>query len=348
VEGDLYMLIRRNKLFRTLIGLLLLVFVVAGCGQKNVAATVNGEEIAMEKYNKRVEDVIKNFEQQGMDLNSEQGKEMKATIKDRVLDSMIEEVLILQQAKEKNALPDQKAIDEQVKTIKDTYKTEEEYKAALKELNTTEAELREVIEINLAGNNLYQNITKDVKEINNEQAREYYQQNKEQYSQPEQLNVRHILFFVNEGDRPDIPVKRSDAEAKKLAEEIIASLQAGKDFSELAKEKSEDTGSKGEGGTYIFAPEEGLTDPDFAKAAAALSVGQYTKEPVKSQFGYHVIKLEEKIPAKQNEFEEVKENIILEQTQKAKDEHFQKYINDLKEKAKIEKNVEKVENNSAK
>lgn len=342
------MTVSKNKFVRVLIGLMLLMIIASGCAQNNVAATVNGEEISLDKYNKRVEDVIKNFEQQGMDLNSEQGNEMKNTIKERVLDGIIEEVLILQQAKEKGVLPAKEEIDEQVKQIKDTYGTEEEYKEALKELNTSDAELREVIEINLAGNNLYQNVTEDVKEINTEQAREYYQQNKDQYSDPKQLATRHILFFVNEGDRPDIPVKRSDAEAKKLAEEVIASLNTGADFSNLAKEKSEDTGSKEEGGTYIFAPEAGLTDPDFTKAAADLSVGEYTKEPVKSQFGYHVIKLEQDIPAKQREFAEVQAGIILDQTQKAKDERFQEYINDVKEKAKVEKNVGVTENDSAK
>lgn len=342
------MTISKSKLVAALMGLLLFMVVATGCAQKNVAATVNGEEISLDKYNQRVEEVRKNFEQQGVDLNSEQGKEMETTIKERVLDGMIEEVLILQQAKEKDILPEKKEIDEQVKQIKDTYSTEEEYKKALTELNTTEAELGEVIEINLAGNNLYQNVTKDVKEINIEQAREYYQQNKEQYSNAKQLEARHILFFVNEGDKPDIPVKRSDAEAKKLAKEVITSLNTGADFSKLAKEKSEDTGSKEEGGTYIFAPEAGLTDPDFAKAAEALSVGEHTKEPVKSQFGYHVIKLEQVIEAKQKEFEEVQESILLEQTQKAKDDRFQEYINGVKEKAKIEKNVEVTESNSAK
>ncbi|MEG6617174.1 peptidylprolyl isomerase [Peptococcaceae bacterium 1198_IL3148] len=337
-----------KKIFAALMGLLLLMAVVAGCGQRDVAATVNGEEISLEKYNKRVADVKKNFEQQGIDLSSEQGKEMEQTIKARVLDSMIEEVLILQQAEEKGVMPENKEIDDQLQQIKDTYQTDEEYQKALKELNTTEEELREVITINLAGNNLYQKVTADVKEINIEQAREYYQQNKEQFSEPEQLNVRHILFFVNEGDNPSIPVKRSGADAKKLAEQVIADLNQGADFAELAKEKSEDTGSKGEGGTYIFAPEAGLTDPDFTKAAEALAVGQYTKEPVKSQFGYHVIKLEQQIPAKQSAFEEVKESIVLEQTQKAKDERFMEFINGVKEKAKIEKKVEVSQDDSAK
>lgn len=319
--------------------LALLLMVAAGCGQ-NVAATVNGEDITMAEYNKRVESVKKSFEEQGLDFKSDEGKEMEKNIREKVLEGLIEETLILQQAKEKNALPSEQEIDEQLQQIKDSHKSEKEYQETLKNYKTTEGELRQVIKINLASNNLYQKVTENVKEINIEQAREYYQQNQDMFSEPQKLEVRHILFFANEGDNPDIPVKRSDAEAKELAQGVIASLNNGADFASLAKEKSEDTGSKGNGGIYTFAPEQGLTDPEFTKAAQALAVGEYTKEPVKSQFGYHIIKLEKIAPAQQHAFEEVQQTIITNLNQKAKNEHFEKYLKEVKEKAKVEKKLE--------
>lgn len=329
-----------NLIKRTLLlSLALLMMVVAGCGQ-NVAATVNGEDITIAEYNKRVESVKKSFEEQGLDFNSDEGKEMEKNIKEKVLEGLIEETIILQQAKEKNVLPADKEIDEQLQQIKDSHKTEKEYQETLKNYKTTEGELRQVIKINLASNNLYQKVTENVKGINNEQAREYYQQNQDMFSEPQKLEVRHILFFVNEGDNPDIPVKRSDAEAKRLAQDVTASLNSGADFASLAKEKSEDTGSKENGGIYTFAPEQGLTDPEFTKAAQALTVGEYTKEPVKGYYGYHVIKLEKIIPAQQQAFEEVQTTIETNLNQKAKNEHFEKYLKEVKEKAKIEKKLE--------
>lgn len=321
------------------LSLALLMMVAVACGQQ-VAATVNGEEITMAEYNRRVESVKKGFEEQGLDFSTEQGKEMEKNIREGVLDGLIEETLILQQAKEKGVLPTDQEIDEQLQQIKDSHKTEEEYQETLKNYQTTEEELRQVIKVNLASNKLYQKVTADVKEINIEQAREYYQQNQDMFKEPEKLEVRHILFFVNEEGHPDIPVKRSDAEAKKLAQQVIESLNGGADFASLAREKSEDTGSKNNGGIYTFAPEQGLTDPEFSKAAQNLTVGQYTKEPVRSQFGYHIIKLEKIIPAKQQSFEEVQQSIINDLSQKAKNEHFAKYFKEVKEKAKIEKKIE--------
>jgi foldase protein PrsA len=88
-------------------------------------------------------------------------------------------------------------------------------------------------------------------------------------------------------ENPDI-TKTKEKKAK--ADEVIAKLKSGGDFAELAKEYSEDPGSKDKGGLY-----EGVTvgqfAPEFEKAALALKPGEYTAEPVKTKFGFHVIKL---------------------------------------------------------
>lgn len=321
------------------INLVLVMLIMVGCGQK-MAATVNGEGISMAEYDKRVASVKKSFEQQGLDFSSDEGKEMEASIKEKVLDGLIDETLVLQEAKDQEILPTKEEIDEQLQQIKDSQESEKAYKDMLKEHKTTEEDLRHVIKINLASNNLYQKITGDVKEINIDQAREYYQQNQDMFTEPEKLDVRHILFFVNEEEDPDIPAKRSDAEAKKLAQAAIESLDGGADFANLAEEKSEDIGSKDQGGAYEFAPEEGVTDPEFTKAAQALAVGAYTQQPVRSQFGYHVIKLEQITPATTRDFEDVQEDIVGNLTEKEKNEYFTKYLKEIREKAKIEKKVE--------
>jgi peptidyl-prolyl cis-trans isomerase C len=81
--------------------------------------------------------------------------------------------------------------------------------------------------------------------------------------------------------------KEEDAKA------IIAELDKGGDFATIAKEKSTDTGSGQAGGDLGFFTKDKMV-PEFANAAFALNVGEYTKTPVKSQFGYHVIKVLEK------------------------------------------------------
>lgn len=149
---------------------------------------------------------------------------------------------------------------------------------------------------------------------------------------PEQLQVRHILFFVDEGDK-GYPVKHTDAEAKQMAQDVIDQLEAGKDFSELAKEKSEDSGTKADGGLYTFSKGEAV--PEFEDAAFALEDGEYTKTPVKTDYGYHVILREKLIPAETPSFEEVKDKIAEQLNDQAKQTKFSQFMQEAKNNADI-------------
>jgi len=107
----------------------------------------------------------------------------------------------------------------------------------------------------------------------------------------EEVRARHILV-------------KTEEEAK----EIIAKLDGGADFEALAKEKSSDPGSGANGGDLGFFS-KGQMVPEFEAAAFALEPGAYTKTPVKSDFGFHVIKLEEKRTQPPVAFDEVKDQI---------------------------------------
>jgi peptidyl-prolyl cis-trans isomerase C len=109
--------------------------------------------------------------------------------------------------------------------------------------------------------------------------------------QVEEVRARHILV-----------------KTKEEADEIIKQLDAGGDFEAIAKEKSSDTGSGAQGGDLGFFA-AGMMVPEFEAAAFALDVGAYTKTPVQSQFGFHVIKLEEKRKREPVKFDDVKEQI---------------------------------------
>jgi parvulin-like peptidyl-prolyl isomerase len=98
--------------------------------------------------------------------------------------------------------------------------------------------------------------------------------------------ARHILLMV-----PEDASEQEDEDIREKAEELIARLQAGEDFAGLAKEYSED-GSSQWGGDYLFG--RGAMVGEFEEAAFSLEPGQITKDPVRTIFGYHIIKLEEK------------------------------------------------------
>ncbi|MHB1619246.1 MAG: peptidylprolyl isomerase [Sulfuricella sp.] len=134
-----------------------------------------------------------------------------------------------------------------------------------------------------------------------------------------EYHVRHILVAT-------------EAEAK----DIIAKLKKGEKFEKLA-EKSIDPGSKAKGGDLGWAAPANFV-PEFSAAMMKLQKGQYTTEPVKSQFGWHVIQLEDTRAMKTPSFDEVKQNL----RQRAQQQQIDKMITDLRAKAKVEETAEAV------
>jgi peptidyl-prolyl cis-trans isomerase C len=130
-----------------------------------------------------------------------------------------------------------------------------------------------------------------------------------------QYKSRHILV-------------KDEAEAK----QIIADLDAGGDFAAIAKEKSQDTGTKDDGGELEFAEAESYVQP-FGEALKALQKGERTKEPVKTSYGYHIIELEDVKAVAFPDFDQVKVQIQQQLATKLRDD----YIADLRAKAKVQK-----------
>ena len=130
----------------------------------------------------------------------------------------------------------------------------------------------------------------------------------------------------NEYKAQHVLVKTED-EAKK----IIAKLEKGADFDKIAAEESLDTGSKEGGGHLDWAAPQAYVKP-FSDAMVGLKKGQFTKTPVQTQFGFHVIRLEDERPLKAPEFDEVKEQLRQSKVQ----QDFGSVVRELRAKAKIE------------
>ena len=125
----------------------------------------------------------------------------------------------------------------------------------------------------------------------------YYNQHKSEYSTPEQARARHILIKL----APNADAK-TGAAAKAKAEDILKQIKGGANFADLAKKNSDDPGSKDSGGELPFA-QHGTMVPEFDKAIFSQAIGD--TQIVKSQFGYHVVQVEERKPAHQQDISEV-------------------------------------------
>ncbi|MFH0256421.1 peptidylprolyl isomerase [Vibrio rumoiensis] len=149
-------------------------------------------------------------------------------------------------------------------------------------------------------------LKKSVK-VTDEDAQAYYQDHLDKYSTKEQRKVRHILI--------------KDDEAK--AETLLATLKAGADFATVAKENSEDVGSAKQGGDLGWM-EKGVMDPAFEEAAFALKAKGDISEVVKSDFGYHIIQLEDDKAAEAKPYSEVAADIKAELVDEKAVEQFYK------------------------
>jgi len=146
----------------------------------------------------------------------------------------------------------------------------------------------------------------------------------------DQLKQEYDKLKVNLGNK-EYKARHILVDTEDEAKAIIAQLGKKGNFDKIAKEKSKDAGSAQHGGELDWAI-PGNFVPPFANALLSLKKGQYTKKPVKSQFGWHIIKLDDVRDLKVPTFEELKPKI----QQRLQQQSIQEYIADLRSKAKIE------------
>jgi peptidyl-prolyl cis-trans isomerase D len=158
--------------------------------------------------------------------------------------------------------------------------------------------------------------------VTNQQVDQYYQQHQKDFQVPEEVKVRHILIKVPTGADA-----KTDAAAKQKAEDLLKQIKAGGDFDALAKANSDDPGSKEQGGELGMI-QRGVTVPAFEQAAFALQPGQIS-DLVKTQFGYHILNVEEKQTAHLKPLEEVKGQILATLTRQQESDQQASYAQQL-------------------
>jgi len=165
--------------------------------------------------------------------------------------------------------------------------------------------------------------------INDDKARSYYKDHIDAFKTPEMIRARHILIKT-ETSATDEEKKK----AKAKAEEVLAKIKKGEDFSKLASEVSNDPGTKDKGGDLDFFP-KGTMVPAFEEVAFSLKPGEVSGI-VESEYGYHLIKMEEKKDAHLEPYENIKDKVKDQALQEMRKAAVTEFVDKAMKSARVE------------
>ena len=292
----------------------------------NYIAKVNGVEISNIDLERKFNLIKERYASMGMPLEDSKLQEFRKNI----LNSLIEQEVLYQESVAQGIKIDPKEISEELANFKKQFETEEAFKKQIAEMNFTE----EVILAQIGRSKSIQKfiadkVMPDVK-ISDEDVKKYFDTHPDEFKLPERVHASHILVKVD----PKAPdAEKVKKEARKKIEGIKAKLDKGEDFAKTAMENS-DCPSKAKGGDLGFFERGQMVKP-FEEAAFALKPGEMSGI-VETQFGYHIIKCQEKKEASTLAFADVKEKLQSKLKDDRFKETFPKYMETLKKKYTID------------
>ncbi len=289
------------------------------------AAIVNGTIIPLKTYNGQIQAIIQQYASQGVNFQDAQ----MADLKIKVLENLIDQELLYQDAKSKGLTIADSAIDTQIDAVKGQFPDEATYKSELAKQGMTEEEIRKDIGKTLLVEDYITSKYGPTIKIEDAEVLKFYQENSQYFSKPEQVRASHILIKV-EPDAED-SVKKDALNRINAIKDRIAS---GEEFSDLARELSEGPSNVNGGDLGAFG--RGQMVKSFEDAVFSLNVGNVS-DIVETQFGYHIIKLTAKEAPSNVPIEEVKAQIIDHLTQVKMAELITNYIGTIKPGASIER-----------
>jgi peptidyl-prolyl cis-trans isomerase C len=294
---------------------------------KGKVASVNGTVISQEQFDRALAYQQQVAAMKGMTITDEQMSELKK----EVLESLISTELLYQDSQKSGIKVEEKEINEAYAAQKQKaqFKTDAEFQAALKQSKTSETAYRAQLKQGLALDRFIKNKFTDKITVSDLEAKKYYDDNPTYFQQPAKVRASHIMMMVD--SKADQSKKD---EAKKKIEQVMKRLKAGEDFATLAKQVSEDPYTKKNGGDLNYFSKGQMLQP-IETQAFTLKKGEIS-DIVKTDYGYHIIKVTDKMDAKTISYEEAKKDIINGLKNNKVNSSVIKYITELKSKATIQ------------
>jgi parvulin-like peptidyl-prolyl isomerase len=305
-----------------------------GLGPNQPALVLEGQKVSQKEFTKLYENLVAQYQrvyaQYGQDfskfLQGPAGIERQLQLQSRVIDDLLRKRLITQEIERRRITIPQTDIDDRTeiefeRILRQNNLTEEQAQEILKRqgrtLESFKKELRQAVELHLQTERLRDLVVGPI-EPTDQELSAYLEEHREDYDTPEEVHARHILIRVPEGAS-----EAEIAQAKKQLEDIKKELENGADFAELAKRYSQDPGSAPNGGDLGFF-RRGQMFKEFEDAAFSLEPGQVS-DPVRTQFGFHLIKVEEKKPAQHPELAQIRERVLKDYIEAERDRRFEEF-----------------------
>lgn len=290
--------------------------VLAGCGgngkvPSGAVAKCGNQTITQDQFNSLIEQAKRSYKVQKRAFPKAGSTEYE-TLKNQAVGYLVQRCEFADEANQLGIEISDKQVADRLAQIKKQYfgGSEVKYKKQLQQQGLSERQVTDDIKAQLVSELIFKKVSSGVKTTDAD-VQKYYDTHTSQYGTPEQRVIAHIL------------VKK-----KALADQLYTQIQGGANFAALAKKYSQDPGSKKQGGKLTIS--KGQTVAPFDQTAFLMKTGQVSR-PVKTEFGYHIIKALGPItPAKTTPFKQVKESIRQQLLQQQKNEAMTKWVNKVK------------------
>lgn len=294
---------------------------------KDPVATVDGEEIKVADVEKVIETMLA---QRGGSMK-DVPEQMKPVLYRNVVDGVIVEKLVNRECSKVEV--SEADVTAEFEKFKRQFPDEKTFNEQLTGQGQSAEGIKKDIQRYLQQNRWMDEKVKGKVDVTDAEAESFYKENPDQFKQPEEVRASHILVKVEEGAKEeDVKVKHQ------AASKILERVKKGEDFGKLATELSEDPSAKDNGGDLNFFPRERMV-PQFSEAAFKLKKGEISPEPVRSDFGFHIIKVTDRKDAQDVPFAEAKPQLIPFLQDRKKQAEIGKVLRGLRESAKVTINL---------
>lgn len=291
-----------------------------------VIAIVNGRAVTLSELTERAAPLVK---QASEAFSGPEREKRLAEIKKRALDSLIEDILLEQEAEKAGMKVSDRDIDDAIDDVKKQNSLDDEgLKAALKREGLTYEGYRVQIKRQIEKSRVISQQVRSKVSVSEKDLAEYYERNQRMFMSDTEVKVSHILFLV--------PENASDAEVenvKKQAQDVLEMARNGKDFAELARKYSQDVSAK-EGGSLGYF-KKGQILPAIESVAFSLKKGEIS-DLVRTTYGFHIIRVDDVRGASPEPYASVREKIRSELTTEMMEQRYKEWMEELKKSAIIE------------